>query len=302
MPRKAKTTEETKVKTDTIKTTQEKKAPSNKSTTSRKTTKAVVEKKATKPKTTTKNTETNKQSKTTKKTASTTKATPKTKTTKSTKKSTSKTTKVAKKTKEQIQVMEYYDLPYRYNQTIVKILAQTPKILFVYWDISDKDKDKYKQYYGEDFFSTSRPVLIIHNETMNYSFELEINDFANSWYIHVNDADCKYTVELGRRPNHYITTLKENYVYISSSNHLDAPNDHILFENASPNIKYKNVKNNQINIKDFSNSEFIKQIMKTYSIKTIEELYEKLYSEDILQDLKNGYYNNPTSNTSSTFK
>lgn len=302
MPRKAKTTEETKVKTDTIKTTQEKKAPSNKSTTSRKTTKAVVEKKATKPKTTTKNTETNKQSKTTKKTASTTKATPKTKTTKSTKKSTSKTTKVAKKTKEQIQVMEYYDLPYRYNQTIVKILAQTPKILFVYWDISDKDKDKYKQYYGEDFFSTSRPVLIIHNETMNYSFELEINDFANSWYIHVNDADCKYTVELGRRPNHYITTLKENYVYISSSNHLDAPNDHILFENASTNIKYKNVKNNQINIKDFSNSEFIKQIMKTYSIKTIEELYEKLYSEDILQDLKNGYYNNPTSNTSSTFK
>ncbi len=22
----------------------------------------------------------------------------------------------------------------------------------------------------------------------------------NSWYLHVNDADCKYVIELGRRP------------------------------------------------------------------------------------------------------
>ena len=28
-------------------------------------------------------------------------------------------------------ILEYYDLPYRYNQTTVKILAQTPSILFV---------------------------------------------------------------------------------------------------------------------------------------------------------------------------
>lgn len=214
-----------------------------------------------------------------------------------------KTTKNSTKPKKtEPQIMEYYDLPYRYNQTVVKILAQTPKMLFVYWDIADKDKEKYTQYYGEDFFTTSRPVLIIHNETMNYSFELEINDFANSWYIQVNDANCKYTVELGRRPNHYITTLKENYVYISSSNELDAPNDHILFEQATPNIKYKNIKNNQINIKDFSNSTFIKKILQTYSISTIEELYEKLYQKDLLEDFKNGYYKNPSSNPSSNFK
>ena len=37
-------------------------------------------------------------------------------------------------------MLEYYDLPYRYNQTIVRILAQTPTTLFVYWDISDDDR------------------------------------------------------------------------------------------------------------------------------------------------------------------
>lgn len=238
-------------------------------------------------------------------------ASKKTSSTKTTKPSTTKkATSSAKKTKTTTKkstktttpIIEYYDLPYRYNQTVVKILAQTPRMLFVYWDISDKDREKYKQYYGEDFFSSSRPVLIIHNETMNYSFELEINDFANSWYIQVNDANCKYNVELGRKPNHYITTLKENYVYISSSNKLDAPNDHILFEHATPNIKYKNVKNNQINIKDFSNSAFIKKILQTYSINTIEELYEKLYEKDLLEEFKNGYFTNPGSSPSSNFK
>ena len=236
-----------------------------------------------------------------------TKSKPNTQKAQSTKKTTKKTsTKKAttpkKSVKQTAPVMEYYDLPYRYNQTVVKILAQTPKMLFVYWDIADKDREKYKQYYGEDFFTTSRPVLIIHNETMNYSFELEINDFANSWYIQVNDANCKYNVELGRRPNHYITTLKENYVYISSSNKLDAPNDHILFENATPNIKYKNVKNNQINIKDFSNSAFIKKILQTYSISTIEELYEKLYEKDLLEEFRNGHFSTPGSSPSSNFK
>lgn len=222
---------------------------------------------------------------------------------KSTSSTVKKTTKVSKSknSRNSTPIIEYYDLPYRYNETVVKILAQTPKMLFVYWDISDKDREKYKQYYGKNFFTTSYPVLIIHNETMNYSFELEINDFANSWYIQVNDANCKYNVELGRKPNRYIATFKENYVYISSSNHLEAPNDHILFEKLTPHIKYKNVKSNQINIKDFSNSAFIKNILQIYSIKTIEELYEKLYEKELLEDFKNGYYKNPTSNPSSNF-
>ena len=64
------------------------------------------------------------------------------------KKSISKKTKKEEK-KDFASVLEYYDLPYRYNETVVKILAQTPKILFVYWDISDSDREKYVEKYGE---------------------------------------------------------------------------------------------------------------------------------------------------------
>ena len=112
-------------------------------------------------------------------------------------------TKKVKTTTPLAEVVEYYDLPYRYNETIVKILYQSPETLFVYWDIADSDRENYIKQYGENFFNITRPVLIVHNDTMGYSFEIPINDFANSWYLHINDSKCNYRIELGRRPNYY---------------------------------------------------------------------------------------------------
>ena len=65
-----------------------------------------------------------------------------------TKNSKSKTSSSTKSPKKKIEIIEYYDLPYRYNQTIVKLPAQTPTTLFVYWDISDTDKENYIKQYG----------------------------------------------------------------------------------------------------------------------------------------------------------
>ena len=43
---------------------------------------------------------------------------------------------------------------------------------------------------------------------MNYTFEVEINDFANCWYLHVNDAKCSYKIELGRKYKNYKEIIK----------------------------------------------------------------------------------------------
>ena len=211
---------------------------------------------------------TNKKTAVAKKTTTKTKkvATPKTKITdskKSTKKTTAKSvTSTAKKksaktnskvVKKDPEIVEYYDLPYRYNETIVKILYQTPDTLFVYWDISDNDRENYIKEYGENFFNITRPVLIVHNKTMNYSFEIPINDFANSWYFHINDSKCDYDVELGRRPNYYNEQatkeieehIHTDYIYVSTSNKIESPNDHILFSTNNNNtVKFRNIKNN----------------------------------------------------------
>lgn len=152
------------------------------------------------------------------------------------KNSTKKTTK--KNIVKENKLVEYYDLPYRYNQTIVKILAQTPKTLFVYWDISDKDRKNYIKQYGENFFESTKPVLIVHNTTMNYTFEIEINDFANCWYFDINDEKCEYSVELGRRPKYEAPVeIPNNYLTITSSNKIESPNrSYFVWKSTKPSV------------------------------------------------------------------
>lgn len=241
------------------------------------------------------------------KSSKTTSASKKTTSSKSTKKTSSqaKSTKkkVAKKAsvekaKPIISNVEYYDLPYRYNQTVVKILAQTPTNLFVYWDISDEDRSSYIKQYGEDFFNNTKPVLIITNKTMNYSFEVEINDYANSWYVHLNDADCDYSVELGRRPIYANSNIAE-YVHVSTSNDMEMPNNHILFDRLGKSVFFRNIKNNFVEEMEISSITFMKNIGKVYNI---YEVYKQLYKDEIeIEELDNMRLNLSSSN-SSTFK
>ena len=150
----------------------------------------------------------------------------------------------SKKTKQQIFSSEFYELPYAYNQTIVKILAQTPNSLFIYWDISTDDIQSLKNIYGDDFLDKTRPVLIISNQTKGYKYETTINDFANSWYLHIGDTKCKYSIELGRKFNEYRPGT--NYIYLTSSNVIETPNDHILHEKEQHMLYYYNLKTKQL--------------------------------------------------------
>ncbi len=202
----------------------------NKTTSTKKTNSKIPTTKTTSKTTSSKNTAKVANSKTTSKTTGTKKATNNTNAKRSNNKKT--TNKVAKKTvakkvtkrvSKPLETVEYYDLPYRYNQTVIKLLAQTPTTLFIYWDISDKDRKTFEEQYGENFFNETRPVLIVHNDTLNYSFEVEINDFANSWYLHVADSKCDYRIELGRRPIIKKDKLEHtDYIYVTTSNELEA--------------------------------------------------------------------------------
>ena len=205
-------------------------------------------------------------------------------------------------------LLEYYDLPYRYNETIVKILAQTPKKLFVYWDISDKDRRRYLNAFGEDFFEKTYPVLLLYNEDKNYVKEIPINDFANSWYIDIDDAKTKYTVQLGRKfkekpqiiniakIEEEQIVLKTDYLSFAYSNKMKVPNDHVLLEKLPRFVTFRNVKTNQEIVKDMG--EFKTVFGKNYNVK---EFYEEHYKEEITDGIFD--MANPSSNlSSSSFK
>ena len=286
MPRRTKEqieTENKKEEAKKVKTTS-----SKKSTTTKRTSKSKEENPTKKvAKTTTKKSGTSTRKKAT--TSSTSKrATSKkkaSKTSSTTKKSTTRKTTASKKIT--IEPVEYYDLPYRYNQTVVKVLAQTPSTLFIYWDISDDDRKKYEEEFGEDFFQNSKPVLIVYNDTLGYKFEVEINDFANSWYLHVADSKCDYRIELGRRPIVKTEKLKNDYIYVATSNEMEAPNDRILFNKEQKMVYYKNVKTGSITEKPINTLSFITNIGKIYDI---YDLYKEIYQNENVEgiyDLKN---------------
>lgn len=268
-----------------------------------KTTKKTI---ATKKETTTKKSATVKT--TTKRSANSAKTDSKkdTKITKSTK--TLETKSATKSKPKKVQpIVEYYDLPFRYNQTVVKILAQTPNVLFIYWDISDEDRKIYEKEYGSNFFEKTRPYLIITNKTKNYTFEVEINDFANSWYLHVNDADCDYQVELGRKfIENSVASAEEtasysanDYLPITSSNDIEMPNNHILFDKLGKSIFFRNTKTNIVTKKDISSISFMQNIGKVYNI---YDLYKEIYKDEFAGNniLELDF---PSSNSSSnTFK
>ena len=191
--------------------------------------------------------------------------------------STAKTTrkkKVSNPKDKKIDIVEYYDLPYRYNQTVVKLLAQTPK---------------------EDFFETTRPVLIVHNDSLNYSFEVEINDFANSWYLHVSDSKCDYRIELGRRPIQKTEKLNTDYIYISASNEIESPNDRILFNKEQKMVYFRNVKTGEQTSKPINTLSFIRNMGKIYNI---YDIYKAIYQDENIEelyDLSNPSSGNPSS-------
>lgn len=224
---------------------------------------------------TTKDSKNTKKSTTKKSTALTKKTSQKNSTSKkaTTKKST------PRKNKLDTTILEYYDLPTTYNKTTVRLLFQTPKKLFVYWEISEADKQKYFDENGKDFFETTTPFLVVTNKTKNYSFEVEVNDFANSWYFDVPDSNCEYEVSLIRKNK--VTNVPTT---ITSSNELEVPNSRILFEQDRKEIFFKNVKTNDVVSKSVVNLQFINHLG---NVINANSFYKKFYKEEDLNERLN---------------
>ena len=177
------------------------------------------------------------------------------------------------------------------------MLAQTPTNLFIYWDISDKDRKNFEEKYGKDFFEKTRPVLIVYNDSIGYSFEVEINDFANSWYLNVADSKCDYRVELGRKPIEYTPDIPDNYVYISTSNEIESPNDHILFNKDQQMVYFRNVKTGEQVSKPITSMSFIRNMGKIYNI---YDIYKAIYENEDIENIYN--LSNPSSGNPSSRK
>lgn len=125
---------------------------------------------------------------------------------------------------------EYYELPTKYDETVVRLLVQSPKRMFAYWDVSDETVDCFSKKYFD--YSNSTPILRIINLSKNYFYDIPVDPYANNYYIDVEDENCDYKVELGRfHNNRFANIFISNKVTIPNSIPNQFEDDEVIFKN-----------------------------------------------------------------------
>lgn len=94
------------------------------------------------------------------------------------------------------------ELPAGYGDTRIVALPRDPYWLYAYWEISSATRSTLERQYGQSFFQRSRPVIKVRGQETDSRivdiFDLEINDYADNWYIKVPFPDRTYILDLGR--------------------------------------------------------------------------------------------------------
>lgn len=102
--------------------------------------------------------------------------------------------------------VSYYSLPQRYGDNRIILLARDPWWLHSYWDITEQrvnevmltapDNERRNLKWALRVYDVTK-VKDFAPENANSFFDLEINFFANSWYVNVNQPERDWCVEIG---------------------------------------------------------------------------------------------------------
>lgn len=99
------------------------------------------------------------------------------------------------------------ELPRRYGEDRLVLLARDPYWLFAYWELSATKQEKFEEIYGSGSWKASRPILRLYDVTgiedfqgynAHYFVDIPINDEADNWYIEVGKPNRTFCVDLGR--------------------------------------------------------------------------------------------------------
>ncbi|TAM43301.1 DUF4912 domain-containing protein [bacterium] len=113
------------------------------------------------------------------------------------------------------------ELPNLYDQDRIVLQVRDPRWVHTYWELRSQTIGALKSRLGDDF-SRARKVLRVYDVTSiifngsnaNNFFDIQINDFANSWYIDTGHPGRSFCVELGLMlpDGRFITILRSNVV------------------------------------------------------------------------------------------
>lgn len=113
-----------------------------------------------------------------------------------------------------------FDLPSRYGEDKLVLMARDPHWLFAYWEITAAKQEEFGL--SPETWRASRPVLRVYDVTgvefngtnANSVVDVPITEEADRWHIEVGQPNRSFCVELGRilPGGSFITLLRSNIV------------------------------------------------------------------------------------------
>ena len=92
------------------------------------------------------------------------------------------------------------EFPQNYGKNQLTLLVRDPEWLHAYWEITDEVQGEFSKQFG-DLWNDSRAMLRIYDVTGGEQLlfkDIQIQDYAGSWYIHVGSSNHTFFVDLGR--------------------------------------------------------------------------------------------------------
>ena len=120
------------------------------------------------------------------------------------------------------------ELPSYYDQDKIILQVRDPRWLHTYWELRNQTIEGLKNKLGDDFYRAKKILrvydvtnIIFNGSNANSFFDIQYNDFANSWYIDTAGPGRSWCVDLGLMltDGRFITILRSNVV----STPLDGP-------------------------------------------------------------------------------
>lgn len=118
---------------------------------------------------------------------------------------------------------EISELPWRYSDDKITIMARDPETVFTYWDISKEKQTSLAHTYGAKWHE-AKPILRVHeiseetpDKPASHYWDIDVDERAGTWYLNQVNPGQTYYVELGRIIDETL------FVTIASSNYTQTP-------------------------------------------------------------------------------
>ncbi len=114
------------------------------------------------------------------------------------------------------------ELPFAYGQDKIILQVRDPRWLHSYWELKDATLSGLKSSLGDDFYRARRVLRVYDVTSITFNgtnahsfFDIQINDFANSWYIDTAGPGRSWCVDLGLMlpDGRFIMILRSNVVH-----------------------------------------------------------------------------------------